>query len=75
MRSTIVLFVLVFAVLGLLLGFAESFDSQFPTLAAYTPSAIYPSVSMDVNTVGLEDTASLDDSNSAMATGESPPGP
>lgn len=74
MRSTIVIFVLVFAVLGLLLGFAESFDSQSLKLAAYTPPAIYPSVSMDVNTVSLEDAASMDDSNAAIATGRSSSG-
>jgi hypothetical protein len=31
MRSTIVIFIVVFAVLGLLLGFAESYDIQPPS--------------------------------------------
>jgi hypothetical protein len=47
MWSSVVIFVLVFAVLGLLLGFAEAFDAveMFPVLSAYNPPAMYPSVS------------------------------
>jgi hypothetical protein len=45
MWSTIVIFILVFAVLGLLLGFAEAYDVEIiPNLGAYTPPAIYPSI-------------------------------
>jgi hypothetical protein len=45
MWSTIVIFIVVFAVLGLLLGIAEAYDTEMvPRLAAYTPPAIYPSV-------------------------------
>jgi hypothetical protein len=45
MWSTIVIFILVFAVMGLLLGFAETYDVEIiPSLAAYTPPATYPSV-------------------------------
>jgi len=44
MWSTIIIFIIVFAVLGLLLGFAEAYDAEkvVPALGAYTPPAMYP---------------------------------
>ena len=47
MRSDIVIFIIVFALLGLLLGFSESYDfepAQPQLVGAYTHPAIYPSV-------------------------------
>jgi hypothetical protein len=58
MRSTIVIFVVAFAVLGLLLGFAESFNTQMANPINVAVSGVENKINQAI--IAMEDTSELD---------------